>query len=86
MPQVENVLMNLRHYRIHKVTWRGRFPGIAGKAGNHGNEGKFHKSYQINQIKRNINKLCLRKISRQKVVRIKFSVNSAFSNMLCGKK
>ena len=29
---------------------------------------------------------CLEKISRQKAVRIKFSVDSAFSNMLYGKK
>ena len=35
---------------------------------------------------RNINKLCLGKISRQKAVRIKFSVDSAFSNMFYGKK
>ena len=48
--------------------WRpGRFPGIAGNAGNHGNDGKFHESHKIlNQIWRNINKLCLGKISRQK--------------------
>ena len=46
-----------------------RFPGIAGNTGNCGNNGKFHKSHQIfNQIKRNINKLCLGKISRQKAV------------------
>ena len=35
---------------------------------------------------RKILNLCLRKISRQKAVRIKFSVDSAFSNMLYGKK
>ena len=35
---------------------------------------------------RNTNKLCLGKISRQKAVRIKFSVDSAFSNMFYGKK
>ena len=65
----------------------GRFLGIAGKGGNHGNHGKYHKSHEIvNQIKRSINKLCLTKVSRQKVVRIEFSVNSAFSNMLYGKK
>ena len=67
--------------------WRpGRFPGIAGNAGNHGNDGKFHESHKIlNQIWRNINKLCLGKISRQKDVRMKFSVDSAFSNMFYGK-
>ena len=55
-----------------------RFPGIAG---NHGNDGKFYKSHQIlNQTKRYINKLCLGKISRYKTVRIKFSVDSGFSN------
>ena len=65
----------------------GRFPRIAGNAGNQGNDGKFHESHKIlNQIRRNINKLCLGKISRQKGVRIKFSVDSAFSNMLYGKK
>ena len=67
--------------------WPGRFPGIAGNAGNHGNDGKFHESHKIlNQIYRNVNKLCLGKISRQKEVRIKFSVDSTFSNMFYGKK
>ena len=61
--------------------WPGRFPGIAGNAGNHGNGGKFHKSYQIlNQTKRYINKLCLGKIWCYKRVRIKFFVDSGFSN------
>ena len=65
----------------------GRFPGIAGNAGNHGNDGNFHEIHQIlNQTKQNINKLCLGKISRQKAVRTEFSVDSAFSNMFCGKK
>ena len=54
---------------------RGQFPGIAG---NHGSDGKFHKI--LNQSKRYIIKLCLRKISRYKIVRIKFSVDSGFSN------
>ena len=50
-------------------------------AGNHGNDRKFHKSYQIlNQTKRYINKLCLGKISHFKTVRIKFSMDSGFSN------
>ena len=35
---------------------------------------------------KNINKLCLRKISLQKLVRMKFSVDSGFSNVFCGKK
>ena len=61
-----------------------RFPGIAG---NHGNDGKFYKSHQIlNQTKRCINKLCLGKISRYKTVRIKFSVDSGFSNKPYDKK
>ena len=65
----------------------GRFPGIAGNARNHRNDGKFHESHKIlNQIQRNINKLCLGKILRQKAVRIKFSVDSAFSYMVYGKK
>ena len=64
-----------------------RFPGIAGNAGIHGNDGKFHESHKIlNQISRNINELCLGKISRQKAVRIKFSVDSVFSNMFYGEK
>ena len=61
-----------------------RFPGIAG---NDGNDGKFYKSHQIlNQTKRYINKLCLGKISRYKTVRIKFSVDSMFSNKPYDKK
>ena len=49
-------------------------------------DGKFHKSDQIlNQTKTNV-KLCLGKISLQKTLRIKFSVDSGFSNELCGKK
>ena len=46
----------------------------ARNAGSHRNDRKFHKSQQIlNQIKRNINKLCLGKISCQKAVRINFT-------------
>ena len=68
-------------------TGPGRFPGIVGNARNYGNDLKFHKSHQIlSQTKRNINKLCLRKISRYKTVRTKFSVDSGFSNELYGKK
>ena len=60
---------------------------IAGNAGNLGNDGKVHKSHQIlNQIEGNINKLRLGKILLEKAVRIKFSVDSSFSNMLYGKK
>ena len=40
----------------------------------------------LNQTKRHVNKLCLRKISRHKTVRTKFFVDSGFSNELCGKK
>ena len=62
----------------------GRFPGIAENARNHGNNERFHKSDQtLNQTKRNINKLCLGKISLQKAARMKLSVDSGFSN---GKK
>ena len=62
-------------------------PRIAGNARNHGNDEKFHKSHQIlNKTKRYINKLCLGKISRYKTVRIKFSVDSGFSNKPYDKK
>ena len=62
----------------------GWFPGIDG---NYGKDGKFHKSDQIlSQTKTNVNKLCLGKIPLQKIVRIKFSVDSGFSNELYGKK
>ena len=65
----------------------GRFPEMAGNAGNHGNDKKLHKSHQkLNKTKRNINKLCLGKVSRQNTVKIKFFVDSRFSNMLHGKK
>ena len=48
---------------------------------------KFYKSDEIlNQTKRNINKLCLGKISLQKTVRIKFFIDSGFSNELCRKQ
>ena len=41
----------------------GRLPRIPGNARNHGNDRKFYKSHQIliNQIKRNVNNLCLGK-------------------------
>ena len=75
--------------RFHKECKKrpGRLPGIAGNAGNQGNDGKFHKSHEIlNQTKRYISKLCLGKISRYKTVRIKFSVDSGFSNKPYDKK
>ena len=65
----------------------GRFTRIARNAGNYGKDRKSHNSDQIlNQTKRNINKLCLGKILLQKALRIKFSVDSGFSNELYGKK
>ena len=71
-----------RHMELHHRP--GRFPG---NAGNRGNDGKFHKSHQIlKQTKRCINKSCLGKISRYKTVRIKFSVESGFSNKLYDKR
>ena len=41
---------------------------------------------ELEILNQNINKLCLGKISRQKAVRIKFSVDSAFSSMFYGRK
>ena len=68
-------------------TWPGQFPRMAGDARNCRKDGKFHKSDQmLNQAKRNINKLCLRKISLQKTLGITFSVYFGFSNELYGKK
>ena len=68
--------------------WRpGQFYRIVGNAGNHGHDGKFHKNHQIlNQTKRYVNKLCLEKISRYETVRIKFSMDSGFSNKPYDKK
>ena len=58
------------------------FPGIASNAGNHENTRKFHESDQtLYQTKRDINKLCLWKIS----LRIKLSVDSGFSYVFYGK-
>ena len=63
------------------------FGKVIRNAGNHGNDGKFHKCDQIlNQAKRNINKLCLAKISLQKAIITKFSVDSRFLNIPYGKK
>ena len=48
---------------------------------------KSRKSDQtLNQTKRDINKLCLGKISLQKTVRMKLSVDSGFSIVFYGKK
>ena len=69
------------------TNWPGWLPGIAGNARNHRNNRKLHKSDQtLNQPKRDINKLCLGKISLQKTVRMKLSVDSGFSKVLYGKK
>ena len=40
----------------------------------------------LNQTKTDINKLCLGKISLQKTVRMKLSVDFGFSNVFYGKK
>ena len=83
------VALSSKHMIIKKETSfkPGRFHGITGNAGNHGKDWKLHKSNQIlNQTKRNINKLCLGKISLEKTLRIKFSVDSRFSNEFYGKK
>ena len=49
--------------------------------------GNMYKSVQtLNQTTRDINKLCLGKISFQKTVRLKFSLDSEFLNVLYGKK
>ena len=49
----------------------GQLTGVAGKAGNRWNDRKFCESYQLlNRTKRNINRLCLTKVSCHKVVRI----------------
>ena len=61
--------------------WPGWLPRIVGNAENSRKDRKFHKSDQtLNQTKTNINKLCLGKVSLQKTVRIKFSIDSRFLN------
>ena len=61
--------------------------GFPGNAENHRNSKKFHKSDQtLNQTKGDIDKLRLGKISLQKTVKTKISVDSRFSNVLYGKK
>ena len=75
--------------KVNKRSTRqpGRFPGIAENAGNHRNNRKIHKSDQtFNQTKRDINELCLGKISLQKTVRMKLSVDSVFSNVFMVKR
>ena len=76
-----NIIRKLLKTYLQKAfgLWPGRFPGIAGNSENNGKDGKFHKNDQIfDQTKRNINKLCLGKISLRKTLRIKFSVDSGF--------
>ena len=69
--------------KTYPLIWPDQLPGIAG---NHGNTRKFHKSDQtFYQTKRDINKLCLRKISLQKTIEIKLSVDSGFLNVFYGK-
>ena len=84
-------MMNLNYQMLllldSSYSGPGRLPGIAGNAGNHGNNRKIHESDQtLNQTKRDINKLCLGKISLQKTVRMKLFVDSGFSNVFYGKK
>ena len=66
--KIKNISKHKPNSKCLSQNWKadllrpGRFPGIKGNAGNHGNGGKFHKIHRIlNQIKRNINKLWLRK-------------------------
>ena len=76
-----NIILKLLKTHLQKAFGLrpGRFPGIAGNARNNGKDGKVNKSDQIpDQTKRNINKLCLGKISLRKTLRIKFSVDSGF--------
>ena len=76
-----NIILKLLKTHLQKAFGlrSGQFPTIAGNAGNNGKDGKFHKSDQIlDQTKRNINKLCLGKISLRKTLRMKFSVGSGF--------
>ena len=69
-----------------KIFSLGRFPKARLLFWSYEDDRKFEKSQQIlNQTKR-INELYLGNISRQKTVRIKFSVDSVFSTMLYGKK
>ena len=64
-----------------------QFPGITGNTGNHKNDRKIPKSDQtLNQTTRDINKFCLGKILLQKLVRIKFYLETRFLNVLYGKK
>ena len=76
-----NIILKLLKTHLQKAFGLppGRFPGIAGNAGNNGKDRKFNKSDQIlDQTERNINKLCLGKISLRKTLRIKFSMDSGF--------
>ena len=65
----------------------GRFPGIPDTPELTEMTKNFRKvTKYLTKLKKNINKLCLVKISRHKTVRIKFSVDSGFSNELYGQK
>ena len=64
-----------------------QFSGITGNTGNHKNDRKIPKSDQtLNQTTRDINKFCLGEILLQKLVRIKFYLETRFLNVLYGKK
>ena len=64
-----------------------QFPGITGNTGNPKNDRKIPKSDQtLNQTTRDINKFCLGEILLQKLVRIKFYLETKFLNVLYGKK
>ena len=91
MPRQFSYYTNLKKQWTKSLNIEKRRPGqfyrIVGNAGNHGHDGKFHKNHQIlNQTKRYVNKLCLGKISRYETVRIKFSMDSGFSNKPYDKK
>ena len=93
MEVIHNVILLLTAYHIKylQFDWSsrgpGQFPGITRNTRNHRNYRKFYKSDQtLNQTIRDINKLCLGKISLQKTVRMKLSVDSRFLNVFYGKK
>ena len=90
MEVIHNVILLLIAYHIKYLQpdWSSRGPGqFAGITRNHRNNRKFYKSDQtLNQTIRDINKSCLGKISLQKTVRMKLSVDSGFSNVFYGKK
>ena len=76
-----NIILKLLKTHLQKAFGLrpGRFPRIAGNAGNNGKDKKFHKSDQIlDQTKRNINKLCLGKISLRKTIKSKNKIFREF--------